>query len=115
MTESVDSRPVEIVRIMRTGAVWAAAGIVAPAAGLGPLLASGWRPADLPPLAAAIFWVGTVAAILGLAALIWAGCPALGFPLDQAYVQKVFSIRVGIVLHTSGLTLAALALLLSPG
>ncbi len=49
-----------------------------------------------------------------MALLIWAGCPVLGFGLRDAYRQKVFCIRVGIVTTLSGFTLAGLAILLSP-
>jgi hypothetical protein len=37
-----------------------------------------------------------------------------GFRLAEAYRQKVVCIRVGIVLNLSGMTLAGLAILLSP-
>lgn len=112
MADPVETKPVEIRRIMRTGTVWSAAGVVTPAVGLGPLLASGWRPADLPALLAAGWWVGAVAAALGLALLIWAACPVLAFPLEQAYWQKVHSIRIGVVLNVAGMALAGLAVLL---
>jgi hypothetical protein len=38
----------------------------------------------------------------------------LGFRLEQAYRQKIVSIRVGIVLNVSGTVLAGLAILLGP-
>lgn len=110
----VESRAVETQRIIRTGTVWLAAALIAPAVGLAPLLASGWRPADLPPPALVAFWLGAVAAGLGTAGLVWAGCPVLGFPLAEAHRQKVFCIRVGIALDVSGMALAGLAILLSP-
>ena len=100
---------------MRTGTIWTAAGAIAPALALGPLLASGWRPTELPLLGATGWWVGVLAAAIGLALLVWAGCPVLAFGLDEAYAQKVFSIRIGIVLNLSGMALAGLAILLSPG
>jgi hypothetical protein len=114
-TNSVTSPAAEVQRIMRTGTIWAAAGAVAPALAIGPLLASGWRPADLPLLAATAWWIGAVAAAGGLALLVWAGCPVLAFALDDALAQKVFSIRVGVVLNLGGMTLAGLAIILSPG
>jgi hypothetical protein len=113
--EHVTSRAVEVQRIMRTGTIWTAAGAIAPALALGPLLASGWRPTELPLLGATGWWVGVLAAAIGLALLVWAGCPVLAFGLDEAYAQKVFSIRIGIVLNLSGMALAGLAVLLSPG
>ena len=110
----VESRAVETQRIIRTGTTWLAAAALAPVIGLGPLVASGWRPLGLPPLAELGFWLGAVAAALGVAALVWAGCPVLGFRLAEAYQQKVVCIRVGIVLNLSGMALAGLAILLSP-
>jgi hypothetical protein len=114
-TPAVTSPQAEVQRIMRTGTVWAAAGALAPALALGPLVATGWRPAELPLLGATAWWVGVVAAAVGLALLVWAGCPVLGFGLDEALTQKIFSIRVGIVLNLGGMALAGLAVLLSPG
>lgn len=113
--DDVTSRAAEIQRIMRTGTIWTAAGSIGPALWLGPLLSSGWRPSGLPLLGATGWWVGVLAAAIGLALLVWAGCPVLAFGLDDAYAQKVFSIRVGIVLNLSGMALAGLAVLLSPG
>lgn len=112
--DQVITRAVEVQRIMRSGTIWTAAAMVAPALALGPLIASGWRPFELPFPIAVAFWFGAVVAGFGLALLVWAGCPVLGFELDQAYAQKVFSIRVGIVLNLSGVTVAGLAVLLSP-
>ena len=104
----------ETGRIVRTGTMWWAAGASAAGVVLGPLLGAGGRPAGLPPLAGVVFWVGAVVAALGLALLVWAGCPVLGFGLEDAYRQKIVSIRVGIVLNLGGMTLAGLAVLLSP-
>jgi hypothetical protein len=104
----------ETRRIMRTGTVWVAAGALAPAIGLGPLLASGFRPAQLPAALGLAFWIGIVAAGVGLALLIWAACPVPAFPLEQAHPQKVFSIRVGIVLNIAGMALVGITMLLSP-
>jgi hypothetical protein len=116
-TTSVDDetfQDVEVRRIIRTGTIWTAAAVLAPAIGLGPMLASGWRPYELPLPLAIAWWVGAVAAGLGVALLIWAGCPVLGFGLRDAYRQKVPSIRIGIVLNVSGMVLATLAILVSP-
>jgi hypothetical protein len=112
--ETFESATAETGRIIRTATVWTAAGVIAPAVALGPLLASGWRPAQLMLPAAVAWWVGAVAAGIGVALLIWAACPVLGFPLEQAHPQKIFSIRVGVVLNVGGMALAGLAILLSP-
>lgn len=114
MSDPFESVPQETDRIIRTGTIWTAAAVVTPALGLGPLLAAGWRPSDLPVVLAVAWWIGAVAAAAGLALLVWAGCPVLGFRLEQAYRQKVHSIRIGIVLNLSGMALAGLAVLLSP-
>lgn len=115
MSGPFESLEAETDRIIRTGTIWTAAAIVAPALILGPLLASGWRPDHLVGFGETFWWIGTIAAAVGVALLIWAGCPVLGFPLAQANAQKIFSIRVGIVLNVSGMALAGLALLVAPG
>ncbi|MDM4763570.1 hypothetical protein QT381_11175 [Galbitalea sp. SE-J8] len=114
VAEIAVSPAAETQRIIRTGTIWLAAVVIAPALILGPMLASGWRPADLVAVAALPFWIGAVASAIGVCLLVWAGCPVLGFGLDDAHRQKVFSIRVGIVLALSGQALAMLAILLSP-
>ena len=113
-TPAFGSAVAETARIIRTGTVWVATAVLSPALALGPLLAAGWRPAQLPLFAALVWWLGAVAAAVGLALLIWAACPVLGFPLEQAHPQKIFSIRVGVVMNVGGMALAGLALLLSP-
>jgi hypothetical protein len=104
----------ETQRIIRTGTIWVGSGALAPAIGLGPLIASGWRPFDLPLWAEIPFWIGAGAAALGLAFLVWAACPVLGFPLAQAHRQKVPSIRIGIVMNLSGMAICGLMLLVTP-
>ena len=114
VSDPFESSTAETARIIRTGTIWTAASVISSATALGPLLASGWRPTHFPVPAAIVWWVGVLAAGVGLALLVWAACPVLGFPLEQAHVQKIFSIRVGIVLNLGGMALAGLALLLSP-
>lgn len=121
MTDSTDvadalmeSPAEETKRIIRSGTIWLMGALLTPALGLGPLLASGWRPSELPALAQLPFWLGVVAAAFGTAALIWAGCPTLGFPVKQAWKQKVYCIRTGIVLDVSGMALVGLVLLVTP-
>lgn len=112
--DPVETPAAETQRIIRSGTIWLVAALLTPAVGLGPLLASGWRPFDLPLWAAVVFWLGVVTAAAGTAALIWAGCPTLGFRLEQAYRQKVYCIRAGIVLDVSGMALVGLVLLVTP-
>jgi uncharacterized membrane-anchored protein YitT (DUF2179 family) len=104
----------EIERIVRSATTWTAAGVLAPAVGLGPLLASGWRPVVLPIDLAILWWFGVVVACVGLGLLIWAGCPALGTGLESAYRQKMQSVRFGIVLNVVGMAIVGLAVLLGP-
>lgn len=112
--EDVGSVPVEIQRIMHTGVIWLAAVMVSTSLLLGPAVAAGWRPTELPTIAAIPWWLGAVAATLGAAALLWAGCPVMAYSLEDAYHQKVFCIRVGSVLSMSGMALAGFVVLLSP-
>jgi len=62
VSDPFESPEAETARIIRTGTIWLAAAVVAPAVALGPLLASGWRPSHLPVPAAIIWWIGVVAA-----------------------------------------------------
>jgi hypothetical protein len=114
VSQPFDSLEAETDRIIRTGTIWTAAAVIAPALILGPLMGTGWRPDQLPGFGEVFWWIGAIAAAVGVALLIWAGCPVLGFPLAQANAQKIFSIRVGIVLNVSGMALAGMALLLGP-
>lgn len=104
----------ETERIMRTAAIWTAAGALVPAVGLGPLVGAGWRPWVLPVDLAVVWWVGAAAAGLGLALLIWAGCPVLGDSMRNAHLQKLNAIRIGVVMNLGGIAIAGLAVLLSP-
>ncbi|WP_137755449.1 hypothetical protein [Agrococcus sp. SGAir0287] len=112
--QSVDSVPVEVQRIMRTGTIWTAAGVLAPVIGLGPLVAAGWRPADLTGGVELVFWLGTLVATAGLGLLMWAGCPVMAYTVEQAYWQKKHSIRIGICMNLLGMALVGLVVLLSP-
>ena len=108
----VASHAVEIQRIIRTGTIWTAASVLAPAIALGPMLATGWRPADIGGGMEVTFWIATIAAAVGLASLIWAGCPVLGFTLVGAYRQKVLCIHIGVVLNIAGMAVAGLMVML---
>jgi len=109
--DPVAEQPEELRRIMSTGTIWTAAAVIAPGLVLGPLLGSGWRPYELPLAAAIVWWIGVAAAAIGLCLLVWAGCPVLAFTPQDAYKQKVFCIRVGIVTNLAGMTVALLVLL----
>ena len=113
-TDPVASQPEELKRIMSTGTIWAAAGMIAPALVLGPLLASGWRPVELEFAAFIVWWVGAAVGAIGLCLLVWAGCPVLAYTPQNAYRQKVFCIRVGIVMNLAGMTIAGLVVVVQP-
>lgn len=106
-----ESMPVELRRIMTTGTVWFAAAIIAVGLPLAGLLASGWRPHDLPLIAAAVWWVGSALTMIGIAGFAWAGCPVLAWPAPIAYRQKSISIRGGVGLFFAGTVLTAVAVL----
>ena len=99
---------------MRTGTIWLAMVVIAAALVLGPSFAAGWHPGLMSGPLEAAWWFGAVVASAGTALLVWAGCPVLGFPLAEAHRQKVFSIRVGIVLSLSGLVFTGGVALLAP-
>jgi hypothetical protein len=109
----LDSPEVETERIMRTSPTWLAAVTISAAMLLGPSVAAGWRPADLPAPFDAAWWLSAIIATVGIGLLVWAGCPVPGFTLDRAHRQKQFSIRVGIVLSLGGIVLAGAAVLLA--
>ena len=106
-----ESLPVELRRINRTGTIWFASAIIAVGIPLAGLLAAGWRPHDLPLVAAAAWWVGSALTMLGIAGFAWAGCPVLAWPAAQAYRQKSLCIRGGVGLYFAGTVIAAVAML----
>ena len=105
-TTRLESVEAETERIMRTGTIWLAMVVIGAALVLGPSFAAGWHPGIMPEPLEAAWWFGAVVASVGTALLVWAACPVLGFALVDAHRQKVFSIRVGIVLSLSGLVFA---------
>ena len=109
----IESPEVETERIMRTGAIWLASVTMTAALLLGPSVAAGWRPSDLPAPYDAAWWFSAVVAAVGVGLLVWAGCPVPAYTLERAHRQKVFSIRAGIVLSLAGITMAGLAVLLA--
>lgn len=106
-----ESLPVELRRIMTTGTTWFAAAIIAVGVPLAGLLASGWRPHDMPLIAAAVWWLGSALIMLAIAGFAWAGCPVLAWPAPVAYRQKSICIRGGVGLYFAGTVLAAVAVL----
>ncbi|WP_104131157.1 hypothetical protein [Cryobacterium sp. M91] len=113
--ENVSSPTSELRRIDFTGAIWFAATIIATTVPLGGMLAAGWHPSDSIPVLAVVWWVGATAIVVGIASLVWAGCPVLGSSLEKADRQKSFCIRAGVVLYLGGTGAAIFALLINPG
>lgn len=114
VTSDIESAEAETQRIIQSATIWLAALAVTAALLLGPSVAAGWRPADLPLQDQPVWWGGAVIAAAGLASLVWAGCPTLGYPVQQAWVQKRICVRVGIVASLVGMALAGLVVLLAP-
>ena len=112
-TTDLDAPEVETERIMRTGPTWLGIATITAAILLGPSVAAGWRPDQLPAPFDAAWWFSAVVATVGVGLLVWAGCPVPGFTLERAHRQKVFSIRVGVALSLGGIVLGGLAVLLA--
>ena len=101
----------ELARIDHTATLWFAAAITAMALVLSGVLISGWRPAELDPVASVFWWVGATLAIVGLSAIGYAGCPIYWGNVRTAHLQKSIAIRVGLALLLIGSFIAAAALL----
>lgn len=98
---------------MRTGALWLASVTIAAALLLGPSVAAGWRPSDLPAPLDAAWWLAALVAAVGVGLLVWAGCPVPAYTIEEAHRQKVFSIRFGIVMSLGGIAVAGAIVLLA--
>lgn len=105
------SAEVELHRIDHTGTIWFAAALIAVAMPLTGLLISGWRPADLTPVAGAFWWVGAVIGIIGLSAIGYAGCPIYWGSVRTAHLQKSIAIRAGLAMLLIGSFVAISAVL----
>ncbi|GAB3120798.1 hypothetical protein [Glaciibacter psychrotolerans] len=101
-------------RIMRTGTVWFAVAVGAVALVVGPLLASGWRPAGLPAGLGALWWVGSGLVTLGIGLLGWSGCPILEVSVRVANRNKTRTMQLGTLVFIVGGAAALLAVMLGP-
>lgn len=110
----IEGAEAETERIIHSATIWLGAVIVTAALLLGPSVAAGWRPAALPLQEQVAWWFGTIVAAGGTAALVWAGCPTLGYPVAQAWRQKRICVRAGIVASLAGMVIAGLSVLLAP-
>lgn len=107
--------PVQNVqRIMRTGTVWFAAALVAIALFMGPLLASGWRPADLPSSLETIWWLGAVGVVASLGLIGWSGCPILEVDVPTASRNKSRTMQLGTATLIVATTLCVFAMMAGP-
>lgn len=113
MTHPIESPAAEVQRIDFTATIWFASATLASAIVLGCLKIEGWHPLALPLPAAIAWWAGCGAVLLGIMGFAWAGCPVLGFPLEQADRQKRFCVRTGVVLYVAGSVLVALVVMLA--
>ena len=116
VTGDIDDESVvaELRRIDFSGTIWFAAAIIAAGIPLAGLLGSGWRPADLPTLAAGVWWIGVSLAFVGTAGFAWAGCPVLSWEIPVADRQKSICIRGGVVLYMVGTAAASVAVFVTP-
>lgn len=109
-----ESTVAELRRILFTGTIWFAGSIIAAGIPLAGLIASGWRPHDLPMPISAVWWVGAALAVVGIAGFGWAGCPVLAWEVPVATRQKSICIRGGVGLFLVGTVMAGVAVLTVP-
>ncbi|PVZ95506.1 hypothetical protein DDQ50_03105 [Amnibacterium flavum] len=103
-----------VQRIMWTGTIWFAAAAASVAAFTGLLLASGWRPALLPPADQIVWWVGALVVVLSLGLIGWSGCPILEVDVPTADHNKTKTMQFGTAMFIIGGAIAIFAVLLGP-
>jgi hypothetical protein len=103
-----------VKRIMRTGTIWFAAAFGAVALFLGPLLASGWRPAQLGGFDQFLWWVGSFVVVLSIGLIGWSGCPILEVDVPTADRNKTRTMQFGTALFIIGSAIAVFAVLAGP-
>lgn len=103
-----------VQRIMWTGTLWFAVAVGAPAVTLGLLLASGWRPSELPGGLAGLWWTAFGVVVLSIGLIGWSGCPILEVSVKTADRNKTRTMQVGTLLFIVGSAAAMLAVLLGP-
>ncbi len=99
--------------VVFTGTIWFCGAIVAALLPLSGLLAAGWRPARLGAPGAAIWWVGTAVAFLGVVGIAWSGCPVVTADPGTAARRKSLAIRAGLALLLAGFTVSTVTALAS--
>jgi hypothetical protein len=108
------SPEVNVQRIMWTGTIWFVGVTGSIALGLGLLLSSGWRPAQLPGGLEVIWWIGSVLLALSVALIGWSGCPILEVNVKIADRNKTRTMQVGTLFYIVGGVVALFAILLGP-
>lgn len=101
-------------RIMWTGTIWFAVAVASVALVLGPLLASGWRPAQLGGPDQLVWWAGAFVVALSIGLLGWSGCPILEVDVPTADRNKTRTMQLGTALFIVGGAIALTAVLLGP-
>ncbi|MFD1715172.1 hypothetical protein ACFSBZ_11890 [Amnibacterium flavum] len=113
-TSDLMSPEKNVQRIMWTGTIWFAAAAASVAAFTGLLLASGWRPALLPPADQIVWWVGALVVVLSLGLIGWSGCPILEVDVPTADHNKTKTMQFGTAMFIIGGAIAIFAVLLGP-
>lgn len=103
-----------VQRIMWTGTAWFAVAVGSTAITTGMLLASGWRPYDLPAGLAVLWWVAAVMVAGSIGLIGWSGCPILEVSVPVADHNKTRTMQLGTLLFIVGGALALAAVLLGP-
>lgn len=103
-----------VQRIMWTGTVWFATALGSVALLLGPLLASGWRPAVLPAGLRALWWIASAVVALSLGLIGWSGCPVLEVDVPTASRNKSRTMQLGTAMLIVGFVAALLAVMAGP-
>ncbi|MGG7465952.1 MULTISPECIES: hypothetical protein [unclassified Plantibacter] len=114
MTHDLMTPETNVQRIMWTGTIWFAAAVGGVAITMGPLLSSGWRPAELPGWLQVVWWIGAALVGLSLGLIGWSGCPILEVSVPVADRNKTRTMQLGTLLFIVGGVIALFAVLLGP-
>jgi hypothetical protein len=78
------------------------------------LVASGWRPSELPGGLAGLWWTAFGIVVLSIGLIGWSGCPILEVSVKTADRNKTRTMQVGTLLFIVGSAAAMVAVLLGP-
>jgi len=113
-THEMMSPEQNLARIMWTGTTWFAVAVGSAAITLGLLLASGWRPSELPVGLGVLWWFSAVLVGLSIGLIGWSGCPILEVSVPVADKNKTRTMQLGTLLFIVGGSLSLAAVLLGP-